>query len=113
MTTTNDSLNSSIDIQILQIILTNLVTVPEDVKIQREIDELGVLISVTVNSQDMGIVIGRSGGMANALKTLIKAVGKAHKMNVRVHFLEADGSYRYENTFIASNISVEKETKTQ
>ena len=84
--------NKSIDIDTLQTILTNLVTVPEDIKVDRSVDEQGVLLSVKVNVNDMGIVIGKGGIMANSIKTIMRALGKANKMNIRVEFLEPDGS---------------------
>lgn len=85
----------SVDMQVLYDVLINLVTVPEDVKIERKLDEQGVLLSVMVNSKDMGIVIGRNGSMATAIKTVMRAIGKANKMNLRIQFLEPDGSVRY------------------
>lgn len=87
--------NNSLDEQILHQILINLVTVPEDVKIERKIDEQGVLLSIVVNSKDMGIVIGRNGSMATSIKTIMRAVGKANKMNIRIQFLEPDGTVRF------------------
>lgn len=87
----------SVDYQILHTLLLNLVTEADALKIDRNIDEQGVLLSVTVDSKDMGIVIGKGGSMATAIKTLLRAVGKSHKMNVRVQFLEPDGSQRFTN----------------
>jgi predicted RNA-binding protein YlqC (UPF0109 family) len=87
--------SDTIDVQVLHDILINLVTAPEEVKIDRKVDEQGVLLSVTVNVKDMGIVIGRNGSMAMSIKTIMRAVGKAHNMNVRIQFLEPDGSVRY------------------
>lgn len=87
--------NGSIDISALEDILNNLVTYPDDVAIERKVDEMGVLLSVKVNSKDMGIVIGRNGIMASSIKVIMKAVGKANNMNIRVQFLEPDGSLRY------------------
>ena len=86
--------NKSVDYQTLENIILNLVTVPENVKISRDVDEQGVLLSVIVDSQDMGIVIGRNGMMANSIKTIMRAIGKANQMNIRVEFLEPDGSRR-------------------
>ncbi len=97
ITTTNS--NESIDIQVLHTILSNLVTVPEDIKITRTLDEQGVLLSVIVNPQDMGIIIGRNGSMAMSIKSIMRAVGKAHKMTLRVQFLEPDGTAMYSNNF--------------
>jgi uncharacterized protein len=90
-----DVVDNTLDTQILHTILINLVTEPDDVKIERKLDEQGVLLTVMVNSKDMGIVIGRNGSMATAIKTVMRAVGKANKMNLRLHFLEPDGSVRY------------------
>ncbi len=89
------TMSDSIDVQILHNILVNLVTEPDDIKIERELDEQGVLLSVMVNSKDMGIIIGRSGSMSTAIRTLMRAVGKANKMNLRLNFLEPDGTIRY------------------
>jgi uncharacterized protein len=84
----------TVDISTLTSIVSNLVTEPGDIKITRHVDEQGVLLSVLVNPKDMGIVIGKAGIMANSIKTVMRAVGKAHKMNIRVEFLEPDGSQR-------------------
>jgi predicted RNA-binding protein YlqC (UPF0109 family) len=91
------SLDQSVDYDILHTLLLNLVTEKDSLKIDRTIDEQGVLLSVTVSASDMGIVIGKGGSMATAIKTLLRAVGKSHKMNVRVQFLEPDGSIRFNN----------------
>ncbi len=81
-----------IEVQILTDILANLTTVPDKVEIERIEDEQGILLTVKVDANDMGIVIGRSGSMATALKTILKAVGKANDLNVRITFLEPENS---------------------
>ena len=88
-------MDKTIDETTLLFILQNLVTLPEEVKISRSIDEKGVSLSVLVSPKDMGIVIGRNGVMANAIKTYMRAFGKAHEMNIRVEFLEPEGSVKY------------------
>jgi predicted RNA-binding protein YlqC (UPF0109 family) len=82
----------NIEVQILTDILANLTTIPDKVEIERIADEQGVLLTVKVDANDMGIVIGRSGSMATALKTILKAVGKANDLNVRITFLEPENS---------------------
>ncbi len=82
----------TIDEQILIDILNNIVTEPDQIKIIRTIDELGVLLAINVAPVDMGIVIGRSGSMSTAIKTIMKAVGKANNMIIRVMFNEPEGS---------------------
>jgi uncharacterized protein len=95
--------NKSIDTSTLEAILKHLVTEPDKVKINRVVDEQGVLLSVVVDSSDMGIVIGRGGIMANSIKTIMRALGKANKMNVRVEFLEPDGSRKEQSKNFINN----------
>lgn len=106
-------MSQTIDTDTLSNILKSLVTKPEEVKINRQLDELGVLLSIQVDPQDMGIVIGRNGAMATAIKTVMKAVGKANNMNLRVQFLEPDGSLKYsrKNAKEPSKGEDRKETK--
>ena len=82
----------NIEVKILSDILANLTTVPDKVEITRTEDEQGVILTVKVDANDMGIVIGRSGSMATALKTILKAIGKANDLNVRITFLEPENS---------------------
>jgi hypothetical protein len=88
-------MSDTVDTSTLNSILNSLVTVPEKVDVNRKVDEMGVLLQVKVDPKDMGIVIGRNGVMATAIKTIMKAVGKANNMNVRIQFLEPDGSLKY------------------
>jgi uncharacterized protein len=88
-------MSDTIDTSTLNSILNSLVTVPEKVDVNRKVDEMGVLLQVKVDPKDMGIVIGRNGVMATAIKTIMKAVGKANNMNVRIQFLEPDGTLKY------------------
>ena len=88
-------MSETVDMDALNSILKSLVTKRDEVKVNRQLDELGVLLSIQVDPQDMGIVIGRNGAMATAIKTVMKAVGKANNMNLRVQFLEPDGSLKY------------------
>jgi len=72
--------------EVLETILKSLVTKPEDIKIERKIDEMGVLLSIKVNPHDVGLVIGKKGNMIKALRVLIRAVGlKNHaRVNLKV-----------------------------
>ena len=89
--------HDTIDAQVLQQIITSLVTHKDSVVIERKNDEMGVLLLVTVNQEDMGVLIGRNGIMADSIKTVLRAVGRAHDMNVRVKFLEPEGSTRIQS----------------
>lgn len=87
----------SIDGKVLNEIVLSLVSYPESVNIERKVDEMGVLLSVKVDPRDMGVLIGRNGIMADSIKTVLRAIGRTNNMNVRVKFLEPDGSTRQFN----------------
>lgn len=65
----------SIDEQFVDFVIKSLVTKPEEVKIQRTIDEKGVLLELTVDPEDLGRVIGKRGATAQSVRTLLRALG--------------------------------------
>jgi uncharacterized protein len=66
---------SSIDQQFVEYIVKSLVGKPDQVKIERRIDEKGVLLELTVDPEDLGRVIGKRGATAQSLRTLLRALG--------------------------------------
>lgn len=73
---------------ILESILTALVNNPQEVKIQRIIDEMGVLLKIKLHPQDMGLVVGRKGENIKAIKTIIKAIGSKNHARVNIKIEE-------------------------
>jgi hypothetical protein len=71
-----------------------LVDNPDDVKVERKIDEMGVLITLDVNPNDMGMVIGREGMTAKALRTLLRVIGARNNARVNLKINEPEGSER-------------------
>jgi len=71
-----------------------LVDNPDDVKVERKIDEMGVLITLDVNAKDMGMVIGRKGMTAKALRTLLRVIGARNNARVNLKINEPEGSER-------------------
>lgn len=71
------------DQDFLEFVVKTLVDHPDDVKINRTVDEMGVLLTLEVNPEDMGKIIGRSGNTAKAIRTLLRVVGM--KQNARVN----------------------------
>lgn len=65
----------SIDQQFIEYIIKSLVGHPDDVKIERRIDEKGVLLELSVNPEDLGRVIGKRGATAQSIRTLLRALG--------------------------------------
>ena len=66
---------ATIDQQFVEYIVKNLVSNPDDVKIDRSIDEKGVLLTLTVNEEDLGRIIGRRGSTAQSPRALLRALG--------------------------------------
>lgn len=66
---------SSIDQQFVEYVVKSLVSHPDAVKIERRIDEKGVLLELTVDPEDLGRVIGKHGATAQSLRTLLRALG--------------------------------------
>ena len=66
---------STIDQQFIEYVVKSLVGHPDDVVVDRLIDEKGVLLTLTVNPEDLGRVIGKRGVTAQSLRTLLRALG--------------------------------------
>ncbi len=73
-----------------------LVDNPNDVRVERKIDEMGVLITLDVNPKDMGMVIGREGQTAKALRTLLRVIGAKNNARVNLKINEPADSTRGE-----------------
>jgi len=82
------------DAQFVEEVVKMLVDNPDDVKVDRKVDEMGVLISLDVNQEDMGMVIGREGSTAKALRTLLRVVGARNNARVNLKINEPEGSER-------------------
>lgn len=65
----------SIDQQFVEFVIKSLVSKPDEVKIERRIDEKGVLLELTVDPEDLGRVIGKRGATAQSVRTLLRALG--------------------------------------
>ncbi len=68
-------MNNSIDQQFIEFVVKSLVGNPDAVKVERTIDEKGVLLELTVDPDDLGRVIGKRGATAQSLRTLLRALG--------------------------------------
>lgn len=86
------------DQEFVEYIVKALVDQPEDVRTERTVDEMGVLITLFINPADMGQVIGRMGQTAKAVRTLLRVVGAKHKARVNLKINEPEGSHRGPNS---------------
>lgn len=82
------------DQDFLEYMIKMLVDNPDDVKVARQVDEMGVLLTLDVNPADMGKVIGRSGNTAKAIRILLRVVGMKNNARVNLKINEPAGSTR-------------------
>ncbi|HRZ34061.1 MAG TPA: KH domain-containing protein [Candidatus Moranbacteria bacterium] len=85
------------DKDFVEYVVKQVVNHPEDVKVDRKIDEMGVLITLDVNAEDMGMIIGREGATAKALRTLLRVIGAKNNARVNLKINEPEGSERRVN----------------
>jgi len=83
------------DIQFLEFLIKALVDHPDDVKIKRTVDEMGVLMTLDVHPDDMGKVIGRQGNTAKAIRILLRVVGMKNNARVNLKINEPAGGRNY------------------
>ncbi len=86
--------SSSADQEFLEYLVKSLVDHPDDVKVDRKVDEMGVLLSLHVNAQDMGQVVGRQGATAKAIRSLLRIVGIKNNARVNLKIEEPEGGTR-------------------
>jgi len=79
------------DQEFLETLIKALVDHPEDVKVDRKVDEMGVLLSLKVNPEDMGQVIGKAGSTARAIRNLVRIVGLKNHARVNLKIEEPAG----------------------
>lgn len=82
----------------LEGIVKSIVSHPEDVAVERTVDEMGVLLTLKINPADMGYVIGRKGQTAQAIRTLLKIIGAKNNSRVNLKIYDPEGGKRHERT---------------
>jgi len=82
------------DQEFIEFVVKAIVNNPEDVKTERKVDEMGVLIVLRVNPEDMGTLIGRAGATAKAIRTLTRIVGLRNSARVNLKIEEPEGRER-------------------
>ncbi len=80
----------------LEYVIKALVDYPEQVKVARTVDEMGVLLTLEVSAADMGKIIGRQGNTAKSIRTLLRVVGMKNNSRVNLKINEPIGGLRSE-----------------
>ena len=78
----------------LENLIKAIVSNPDKVKVERKVDEMGVLLTLAVDPQDMGLIIGREGSTAKAIRSLLRIVGIKNNARVNLKIEEPEGSIR-------------------
>jgi predicted RNA-binding protein YlqC (UPF0109 family) len=84
-------MSATIDQQFVEFIVKSLVGNPDGVKIERRIDEKGVLLELTVDGDDLGRVIGKRGATAQSLRTLLRALGTKNDARYNLKIVDTGG----------------------
>lgn len=79
------------DQEFLEYVVKSLVDTPSAVKVDRKVDEMGVLITLKIDPADMGKIIGRNGNTAKSIRTLLRIVGLKNHARVNLKIEEPEG----------------------
>ncbi len=79
---------STIDHQFVEFVVKSLVSKPDAVKVERTIDEKGVLLELTVDPEDLGRVIGKRGATAQSIRTLLRALGTKNEARYNLKIVD-------------------------
>jgi hypothetical protein len=83
--------NITNDQEFLEYVAKAIVDNPDDVQVDRKVDEMGVLLSLRVNAQDMGVVVGKAGSTAKSIRSLLRIVGVKNNARVNLKIEEPEG----------------------
>ena len=98
------------DQEFVEYVVKSIVDHPDDVVVAREIDEMGVLLTLTVSPEDMGQVIGRQGATAKSIRTLLRVIGAKNNARVNLKINEPEGSERGQSGAAESEAGAAEET---
>ena len=80
------------DRDFVEYIVKQIVEHPDDVEVSRNVDEMGVLITLKCHKDDMGKIIGKAGQTAKSLRVLLRVIGSKNNARVNLKIVEPDGS---------------------
>jgi predicted RNA-binding protein YlqC (UPF0109 family) len=104
---------ATIDQQFVEYIVKTLVNNPDKVSIDRTIDEKGVLLSLEVDPEDVGRIIGRRGATAQSIRTLLRALGTKNDARYNLKIVNNDDYNPGEKKEVASISSDDEDTEEE
>lgn len=105
---------ATIEEQFVEYIIKNIVDYPDDVKIDRTEDDRGILLSLTVNAEDLGRVIGKRGVTAQSVRNLLRALGMKNNTRYNLKIVDVDRPEGSESGYDVKNTTptADEETDT-
>lgn len=85
-----------LDKEFVEYVVRALVSNPDAVVVRRSVDDMGVLLELSVDPEDMGKVIGKAGATAKSLRTLLRVLGSRSDARVNLKIIEPDGAAPHE-----------------
>lgn len=82
------------DKDFIEYVVKNIVDHPDDVELDRTVDDRGVLLTLSVNPDDMGKIIGKAGGTAKAIRTLLRVLGAKDDARYNLKIVDPQGDQR-------------------
>ena len=82
------------DKEFVEYVVKALVNHPDEVQVRRSVDDMGILLELSVNPEDMGKVIGKAGATAKSLRTLLRVLGSHNDERVNLKIVEPEGGSR-------------------
>lgn len=86
-----DDVSNGVDKDFVEYVVKSIVTKPEKVVVTRTVDDMGVLLTLQVDKEDMGKVIGRSGQTAKSIRILLRVIGSKENVRVNMKIVEPEG----------------------
>src|SRR5476651_521313 len=86
------------DKEFVEYVVKALVSHPDDVAVKRSVDDMGVLLELSVNPEDMGKVIGKAGATAKSIRTLLRVLGSRNDARVNLKIIEPEGSEHHDSS---------------
>ena len=87
-----ETTNTIPGLDFLQYVLESLVEDRDELHVEGRIDDLGILLTVSVSARDMGKLIGKGGQTVKALRTLIRVIGGNSSQRINIKILEPENS---------------------
>ncbi|MBL4694597.1 KH domain-containing protein [Candidatus Gracilibacteria bacterium] len=83
--------NNTADQEFVEFVVKQIVENPDEVVVERVVDEMGVLLTLKVAKDDMGKIIGKSGQTAKAIRILLRIIGSKNNSRVNLKIVEPEG----------------------